>query len=535
MADIVLATLNAKYAHSSFGLRYLYANLGTLQQQAEILEFEINDRSVDVLETLLARRPKILGLGVYIWNVEPLTRLVAELKRVAPEVTLILGGPEVSYETTEQEICRLADFVIRGEADLTFPRVCADILAGCRPPERIIPAELPNFDRLQLPYEYYTAADIAHRVVYVEASRGCPYECEFCLSSLEIPVRKVPHREFLAAMQRLLDRGVQHFKFVDRTFNLSLRASQEILEFFLDRYRPGMFLHFEMIPDRLPEPLRAPIRRFPPGGLQFEVGIQTFNPEVGTLISRRQNYVALAENLRFLREETGVHVHADLIVGLPGESVESFGRGFDALTALRPQEIQVGILKRLRGTPIIRHDAEWGMVYSSAAPYEILQTRLIPFAEMQRLRRFARYWDLVSNSGNFLESTPLLWRNSGPFEAFLRFSDWLYAASDQTNGIALKRLAELVFRYLTEQTGVDPVCAAHTVFRDYQRGGRSDRPPFLREYLVSPAGAVPQIGRELSRQARHAARDAAAGSGPELPRGAVDPGRRDVSSAQSVQ
>lgn len=504
MPDIVLTTLNAKYAHASFGLRYLLANLGDLRARAALVEFEAADRSCDVVETLLQQRPKLVGFGVYIWNIEQTTRVVAELKRVAPEITVVLGGPEVSYETEGQEIVRLADFVICGEADLTFPKVCTEILEGRPPLQKIIPAELPQFGNLKLPYDLYDEQDIAHRVIYVEASRGCPYECEFCLSSLDIPVRQTPLDDFLAAMESLLARGVRQFKFVDRTFNLNLRASRRILDFFLERYSPGLFLHFEMIPDRLPEALREPIRRFPVGTLQFEVGIQTFNPEVGKLISRRQDYTALAENLRFLREETGVHVHADLIVGLPGETLESFGVGFNRLVRLRPQEIQVGMLKRLRGTPIIRHDGEWRMTYSPAAPYEILQTRLIDFAAMQRLRRFARYWDLVANSGNFLEATPLLWERTEPFDGFLRFSDWLYEASGQTNGISLKRLAEFVFQYLVEQGGIAEEVAAQAVWRDYQRGGRSDRPPFLRKFLLKEEAPARPTGKELPRQARHA-------------------------------
>ncbi len=214
-------------------------------------------------------------------------------------------------------------------------------------------------------------------------------------------------------LQRLLDRGVRQFKFVDRTFNLDLDTSRAILEFLLARHRPGHFFHFEMIPDRLPEELRAVIARFPPGALQFEIGVQTFNPEVAERISRRQNYERLEDNFRFLRERTGVHLHADLIAGLPGESLESFAAGFDRLVALGPHEIQVGILKRLRGTPIARHDAEWQMVYNPHPPYEILQNRLIDFATMQKLRRFARYWDLVGNSGNFVETAPLIWSDVG--------------------------------------------------------------------------------------------------------------------------
>ena len=277
------------------------------------------------------------------------------------------------------------------------------------PLPKIIPAELPDFSQIVLPYDLYTDDDIAHRIIYVEASRGCPFTCEFCLSSLDIPVRQVPLPALLEQLQRLLDRGVKQFKFVDRTFNLNVDISKTILEFFLERYQPGHFFHFEMIPDRLPEALREIIAKFPPGALQFEVGVQTFNEEVGAAIKRRQNYERLEDNFHFLRHQTGVHIHADLIVGLPGETLESFAAGFDRLVALGPQEIQVGILKRLRGTPIVRHDADWQMVYNPHPPYEILQNKLIDFATMQRLRRFARYWDMVGNSGNFVESTPLIW------------------------------------------------------------------------------------------------------------------------------
>ncbi len=252
-------------------------------------------------------------------------------------------------------------------------------------------------------------------------------------------------------MQRLLDRGCCQFKFVDRTFNLDLKASAAILQFFLDRYQPGLFLHFEMSPDRLPESLRVLIQEFPPASLQFEVGIQTFNEEVARRTSRRQNNAKAEENLRWLRAHTGVHIHADLIVGLPGESLDSFAAGFDRLVALQPHEIQVGILKRLRGAPIARHTAEWQMIYDSQPPYEILQNRDLDFATMQRLRRFARYWDLIANSGRFFENAPLIWKNSSPFREFLAFSDWLYTETRSTHGIALPRLARLLEKYLREK------------------------------------------------------------------------------------
>jgi radical SAM superfamily enzyme YgiQ (UPF0313 family) len=508
MPDIVLATLNAKFIHAAFGLRYLFANLGDLQARATIAEFDINLRPLDIAEALLARNPKIIGLGIYIWNVAETTGVVATLKRVRPDITLILGGPEVSYETDTQEIVRLADHVITGEADLKFAGVCRQLLTGdpaATPLPKIIPAELPDFSRIALPYQFYTEADIAHRIVYVEASRGCPFTCEFCLSSLDIPVRAVPLEQFLGEMQKLLDRGLKQFKFVDRTFNLNIATSKAILEFFLARHQPGRFYHFEMIPDRLPAELRDIIARFPPGALQFEVGIQTFNPDVGRHISRRQNYDRLADNFNFLRHQTRVHIHADLIVGLPGETVESFAAGFDRLIALGPQEIQVGILKRLRGTPIVRHDQEWQMIYNVHPPYEILQNRLIDFATLQRLRRFAKYWDLIGNSGNFVSTTPLIWREGSPFKNFLRLSDWLYARIQRTDTIALARLAELLFQFLTGEQRQDASAVAETLSRDWLAAGRRDVPGFLREFLPAESHPRPRAAKASApkRQARH--------------------------------
>ena len=487
------------------------ANLGALRDRACIAEFDINQRPLEIVEAIVAREPRIVGFGIYIWNVAETTEVVALLKRVRPEVIVILGGPEVSYETEGQEIVRLADHVITGEADLKFAEVCGSLLrdseAGSLP--KIIAAEIPALERIAMPYDLYSDDDLAHRVIYVEASRGCPFTCEFCLSSLDIPVRAFPLDVFLASLDALLARGARQFKFVDRTFNLHLPTSLAILQFFLDRWRDGLFVHFEMIPDRLPGQLREVIRKFPAGALQFEVGIQTFDEATSKNISRRQNVPKLEDNLRFLREQTGVHVHADLIVGLPGEAMESFGRGFDKLVELGPQEIQVGILKRLRGTPIVRHDAEYRMTYSPQPPYEILQNRDVDFSTMQRLRRFARFWDLVANSGNFLESLPLLWREGrSPFTEFLRFSEWLYAGLRRTHQIALVTLAERLHAFLTVELGVDAEVVASALARDWQRMPGREPLQFLAkaDSAAEKNGGARTSARSPRRQTRHGAR-----------------------------
>lgn len=518
MPSIVLATLNAKYPHCAFGLRYLLANMGELRDETVLLEFTINQPTLDLLDSILAQRPRIVGLGVYIWNIDETTRLVADLKRVAPEVIVVLGGPEVSYETDQLEISRLADHVITGEGDVAFAALCRELLASEGEPSglhrmlAVRHAPVPLLTELKLPYDLYTDEDIAQRVLYVEASRGCPFTCEFCLSALDIPVRQFPLDEFLAAMGHLLERGARQFKFVDRTFNLNMRVSRAILDYFLQRYQPGMFLHFELIPDRLPDSLKELIVQFPPGALQFEVGIQTFNEDVSQLISRHQDNALVEQNLSWLRDHTTVHVHADLIVGLPGETLDSFAAGFDRLVQLAPHEIQVGILKRLRGTPIIRHDTQWQMVYSPHPPYEILQNRLLDFGTIQELRRFAKVWDQVANSGNFVETVPLVYEVASPFAGFRRFAAWRFAREGHARGVSLGRLVELVFEYLTTQRGLAAELVAASLWRDYQRGGRSDKPHCLRPYIsqgLAPQPRTPPSADAVpKRQARHLPTDA---------------------------
>jgi len=502
MPDIVLATVNAKYAHSAMALRCLYMGLEGLRERAAIREFTLAQSAVEIAEALLQDSPRIIGLSVYIWNAAISQELVRVLRRLVPGVTIVLGGPEVSHELPGQPWTAEADHVITGEGEITFAWLCREILEGRKVESRVLKGQPPDLATVPLPYAAYTDDDLRHRVVYVEASRGCPFRCEFCLSSLDEKVRPVPLTRFLGEMESLLARGVRQFKFIDRTFNLNVETGKAILQFFLERYTPGLFLHFEMIPDRLPEALREPLARFPPGAVQLEIGIQTFDAQVGKRISRFQNDARLEDNLKFLRTRTGVHLHTDLIVGLPGETLEGFGRGFDTLVALRPHEIQVGILKRLRGTPIIRHESEWALVFNPAPPYEILSTKDIPFFQMQRLRRFARYWELFHNSGNFSHALPFLWKGKSPFQAFLAFSDWLFARTRRTSSLSLGTLAELYFTYLLEQ-GHPKDTVGPLVASDYlSREGRH-MPGFLEPFGLRKSRSAPVTPALPPRQARH--------------------------------
>jgi radical SAM superfamily enzyme YgiQ (UPF0313 family) len=486
---IILSTLNARYAHASLGLRYLLSNMGPLQAQSSIQEFVIGAKTTEIVEKLLSGQPRIIGFGIYIWNVEETTRVVAMLKRVAPQVVIVLGGPEVSHESAEQQVVQLADYLVTGWGDVTFPKLCREILDGPKPLMKTHAGLQPPMAEIKMPYSLYSDHDIAHRTLYVEASRGCPFKCEFCLSALDKTAWPFALDTFLGELEALHARGARLFKFVDRTFNLNIKTSLKIMQFFLDKLEANpddpVYAHFELVPDHLPDALKEGIAKFPPGALQFEIGIQSFNPEVQALVSRRQDNAKAAENIRWLCEQSHAHLHVDLIAGLPGEDVASFARGFDKLVALRPHEIQFGILKRLRGTPIIRHTERFGMVFDPYPPYTILATNDIDFGTMLRLVRFARYWDLVANSGRFVNTIGVM-LGEAPFENFTAFSDWIYSKTDATHRIALDRLAALVSQWL-QSRGMDKDAAQALVGSDY--AGEKAR----------PAAAAP------ARQARHLA------------------------------
>ncbi|MBL8311584.1 MAG: DUF4080 domain-containing protein [Burkholderiales bacterium] len=514
MPQLILSTLNARYAHASLGLRYLFANLDDdLRRESKIVEFVIGSKTETLVEQMLALAPKVIGFGVYIWNVEETTKLIAMLKAVAPQIKIVIGGPEVSFETTEQRVYALADYVVTGPGDVTFNKLARALLRGPQPLMKVHVGEAFELDDLAMPYAYYTDEDIARRHLYVEASRGCPFKCEFCLSALDKTAEPFNTERFLAEMAKLYERGARTFKFVDRTFNLNVKTSLAILDFFLERITAHpddpCFAHFELVPDHLPEKLKATIAKFPAGTLQFEIGIQTWNPTVQGHISRKQNNDKAKENIRWLHEHSHAHMHVDLIAGLPSETLESFGQGFDTLARLGPHEIQVGVLKRLRGTPIIRHTEAFAMRYNPEPPYNILANSELSFADVQRISRFARFWDLIGNSGRFTQTLPLVLADA-PVSAFARFlalADWLYAETGATHQIALERLFDLVYRWLSTDGGVAIDAAQCAIVADYVRSGSKGRLSFMTRGLTAADDAATAGKRKATpaRQQRHLA------------------------------
>lgn len=521
---ILLVTLNAKYMHASLGLRYLLANMERYGGQdlklcTSMHEFTIHSAAKTIVDELISHcgpgddwAVQIIGFGVYIWNVEQTLAVMRLLREQRPDIRLVLGGPEVSYEWDKQVIVDEADFLITGWGDVSFPRLCRALIHGPKPLMKVIPGEQAPLAELDFPYDYYTPDDLAHRVLYVEASRGCPFKCAFCLSALDKTAWAFELEPFLAHLQSLYARGARTFKFVDRTFNLKVDASVRVLEFFLDLIarapKDALFVHFELIPDHLPDALKARIARFPPGSLQFEIGIQSLNPQVQKAIARRQDTDKTRSNIDWLVKHSQAHLHTDLIFGLPGESWESFAAGFDTLWSWGPHEIQLGLLKRLRGTPISL-TAGPAMVFQDNPPYAVLQTDAISSQQVIAFTRLARYWDLIANSGRFPASLPLLLEGASAFVGFADFARWLWKKTGRTSGITPEDLVDALHAYLTEVRAIARPVVHAALLADYRGSGARAKPLALQSDLTRAKTAQSALGetsvRHSGRQRRHLA------------------------------
>jgi len=453
---VVLSTLNAKYIHTSLALRYLKA-FSEKDFDIDIVEYTIKDPAMNIVSDLFQKNPDILGFSCYIWNIEETITVINMMKKIKPELTIVLGGPEVSYDT-EYWMNRLpeVDYIVMGEGEETFHHLLQE-LSGDRKMYSVFGASYRKNDKViinpprpklqldDIPSPHRFAEDVpslANRVVYFETSRGCPFSCQFCLSSIEVGVRYFDMERTKSDLLYLIDSGAKLIKFVDRTFNIKRDYAMEIFDFLIKNHR-GTVFQFEITADIMrPEVLDYLAENAPPGIFRFEIGVQSTNDLTNSLVKRRQNFTKLTRTVTKVKESGKIDQHLDLIAGLPEEDYNSFRKTFNDVFALGPEELQLGFLKMLRGTGM-RADAEkYGYKFMDYAPYEILGNDILPFSDLVRIKRVEDVLEKYWNAHRMDHTVNYLIREEFPsaFDFFQQFGDFWESRGWQKIGHQLEDL-----------------------------------------------------------------------------------------------
>ncbi|WP_299513182.1 B12-binding domain-containing radical SAM protein [uncultured Rummeliibacillus sp.] len=410
--NIVLATLNAKYIHTNLAIRYL-KSYAQPEYDAVLAEYTIKDPTFNIVSDLYQKKPDIIGFSCYIWNIEETVRIIHMIKKVSPNTKIVLGGPEVSYDVHDwlQRIKEI-DYIIMGEGELSFKQLLHYFhgklpleevpgIAYMRDEKVIIHPAAPKIDLRNLPSPFRFEEDVHHipkRIAYIETSRGCPFNCQFCLSSIEVGVRYFNREKIKDDIRYLMEHGVRTVKFVDRTFNISRSYAMEMFQFLIDEHKPGVVFQFEITADIMrPEVIQFLNENAPKGLFRFEIGIQSTNDLTNDLVKRRQNFAKLSRTVNMVKEGGKIDQHLDLIAGLPEEDYMSFRKTFNDVFAMRPEELQLGFLKLLRGTGLRLQAKQYGYQYVDMAPYEIFSNNVLSFEDILHIKQtediLEKYWN----------------------------------------------------------------------------------------------------------------------------------------------
>ncbi|WP_252215645.1 B12-binding domain-containing radical SAM protein [Clostridium sp. VAP41] len=408
---ILLTAINSKFIHSNLAVRYLRNFTKDMDCENIIREFSINDREEKILEEIINEKPDVVAFSVYIWNVEMITRLANLIKNVDENIEILYGGPEVSFDSPKFLENSIGEYVIEGEGEKTYKdfvsykmgiKGLSDIkglhykLDGKIYSNKKRP--LMSMDDLVFPYE--ENEDLNNKIVYYEASRGCPFNCKYCLSSTSHGVRFLNIERVLKELQYFIDKRVRLVKFVDRTFNCNYKFSMAIWKFLIEADTETKF-HFEISADILKDEEIKLLSKAPKGRFQFEVGVQTTNDTVLNNINRFVNFEDIKEKVDELMAIKNIQQHLDLIAGLPGEDYESFVNSFNDVYKIRPEEIQLGFLKLLKGSSMREEAEKYKMKFSPYPPYEILKTDCINYDELLKLKKVEAMVDKYYNSKKF--------------------------------------------------------------------------------------------------------------------------------------
>lgn len=450
--ECLLIGINAKYIHTNLAIRYLKAFCEEKYQNIRYMEFSINDHLDNILREIHRSQSQIFCFSCYIWNIDLVLKLCSSLKKLLPEAVILLGGPEVSFDAEELLATHpYVDYIIRGEGEETLLELLQMLVQeeqsplsttglSCRVagrphsnPDRPL---LHDLDVIPFPYEDLT--QLNNKIIYYETSRGCPFNCQYCLSSTLHGVRYFSMERIKKEIKFFVDSGVRQVKLVDRTFNCNKQHSLAIIRYILELNGKTNF-HFEIGADLLDDEVISVLAQAPKDMFQFEIGVQSTNETALREISRAMNLNKLKQNIKALQKAGNSHMHLDLIAGLPYEDFNSFGNSFDEVHALLPEMLQLGFLKLLKGSGVRRRAKEYGIEFNEFTPYEVLNTKWISYDDLIRLKEIEHILELYYNSGRFQNSLSYLFKlhYSSYFQFYTDFAAYwkdkgLFSASQST-------------------------------------------------------------------------------------------------------
>ncbi|QOR34292.1 B12-binding domain-containing radical SAM protein [Clostridium sp. 'deep sea'] len=461
---IVLVDVAAKYIHTGLAVRYLYQCCVNTFKNTVILEKTINEPLDTILADIYREKPQVVGFSCYIWNITTILPVCKTLKEIMPSVKIVLGGPEVSFDSQNvlQENIAI-DFVISGEGEGTLPKLLAAIqnnnnyadIKGLsyRDKKNIIDNssyECLDLATLPITYDEKTLKDTKHRIIYYECSRGCPYRCAYCLSGLAGKVRFLPMERIKKELYYLaVKKQVKQIKFVDRTFNHNKQFTIEIFEY-LKKLPGDTNFHFEIRADLLDEEVIEVLKDLPHGKFQFEIGVQSTNKETLVAINRPHNWKKIIDNVRAVKSLGTIHQHLDLIAGLPHENYNCFVKSFNDVYILQPEMLQLGFLKLIKGSKLWQNRANFGFKFRHYPPYEVLSTKWISYDEMLKLKDIEAVLELYYNSGNFVNTINYVVNVNKGFSFYESLAKWFRVNDLFTKKHSLEALFELLFNYLKE-------------------------------------------------------------------------------------
>ncbi len=512
---ILLTAINAKYIHSNLAVYSLHSyavnHHKEYQEEIEIAEYTINQQVDEILMDLYKKKPDVLCLSCYIWNIQYVKQLLPEIHKILPETEIWLGGPEVSYDVRKEmnEFPQLRG-VMCGEGEVTFLELAEhyhgtgkelkEIAGICyREGDEIIQTELrPVTDLSTIPFVYEDIDKFKNKIIYYESSRGCPFSCSYCLSSIDKCLRFRDLELVKKELQYFIDNEIPQVKFVDRTFNCNHKHAMEIWTYLLEHDNGKTNFHFEVAADLLNKEEIALIAQMRPGLIQLEIGVQSTNPKTVKEIHRTMKFEKVSEIVKQIQSVGNIHQHLDLIAGLPYEDYESFRKSFNDVYALRPEQLQLGFLKVLKGSYMEEQTENYELVYQNRPPYEVLSTKWLPYEDVIRLKGVEEMVEVHYNSGQFVNTLELL--ETEFVDAFTMFEALRdYYEENDLNGVSHTRIAryEILYQFALEKAPEKKELYRERLTYDlYLRENVKNRPTFAGESTVSKEEATEIYDRE---------------------------------------